>query len=130
VAAAFDTGSPAVVASTGVSMYLTRDANVATLSRLATLAPSSTFAMTFMLPLALVDPEDQSMAERAQKGAAASGTPFVSFFAPNEMLALAPEAGFTEARHVSAASLTKRYFSGRADGLAPSNGEELLVATV
>jgi methyltransferase (TIGR00027 family) len=32
-AAGFEAGRPAVVASTGVSMYLTREANVATLSR-------------------------------------------------------------------------------------------------
>ena len=128
-AAGFDAGNPAVVASTGVSMYLTRDANAATLRQLAALAPGSTFVTTFMLPLELVDAEDRPMAERAQKGAAASGTPFVSFFAPTDMLALAREAGFKEARHVSAASLAGRYFAGRTDGLRPSNGEELLLAT-
>jgi methyltransferase (TIGR00027 family) len=125
----FDAGKPAVVASTGVSMYLTRDANVATLRQLAALAPGSTFATTFMLPLELVEPEDRPMVEGAQKGAAASGTPFISFFAPTDMLALAHEAGFKGAQHVSAASLARRYFAGRTDALRPSNGEELLVAT-
>jgi hypothetical protein len=39
-------------------------------------------------------------------------------------------AGFREARHVSAAMLTDRYFAGRPDGLRPPlNAEELLVAT-
>ncbi|PVE06647.1 hypothetical protein Y717_27730 [Streptomyces scopuliridis RB72] len=60
----------------------------------------------------------------------ASGTPFLSFFAPREILALARAAGFTDARHVSAATLNQRYFAGRTDGLRTSNGEELLVATV
>jgi methyltransferase (TIGR00027 family) len=129
LAAGFDAGKPAVVSSTGVSMYLTRDANAATLRQLAALAPGSTFAMTFMLPLELVEPEDRPMVETAQKGAAASGTPFISFFAPTDMLALAREAGFKEAQHVSAASLARRYFAGRTDGLRPSNGEELLIAT-
>ena len=45
------------------------------------------------------------------------------------MLALARECGFSEARHVSRADLTQRYFAGRTDGLAPGNAEELLVAT-
>ena len=49
--AGFDPGAPAVVASTGVSMYLTREANAATLRELAALAPGSTVAMTFLLPL-------------------------------------------------------------------------------
>ncbi len=39
VGAGFDPGRPAVVASTGVSMYLTREATAATLHQLAALAP-------------------------------------------------------------------------------------------
>jgi hypothetical protein len=46
------------------------------------------------------------------------------------MPALAREAGFRHAEHVSAASLAERYFSARSDGLRPpNNAEELLVAT-
>ncbi len=48
--AGFDVGKPAVVASTGVSMYLTKETNAATLREVATLASGSTFAMTFLLP--------------------------------------------------------------------------------
>ena len=65
----------------------------------------------------------------AEKGALTSGTPFLSFFTPPEIVSLAREAGFREARHVSAADLTERYFMGRTDGLRPpKNAEELLVA--
>ena len=64
------------------------------------------------------------------KGARASGTPFISFFTPAEMMALARDAGFRHAGHVSAAALGDRYFAGRTDGLRPANNtEELLVAT-
>ncbi|MGH8189884.1 MAG: class I SAM-dependent methyltransferase [Rhodanobacteraceae bacterium] len=128
-ASGFDKAQPAVVASAGVSMYLTRDANMETLRRVAALAPGSTFAMTFMLPIELLDPEIRVGVERAAAGAKASGTPFLSFFTPDQMLALAREAGFKEARHVSAATLAERYFAGRTDGLRPpENSEELLVA--
>ncbi len=129
-AAGFDAGAPAVAASTGVSMYLTREANAATLRRAAALAPGSAFVMSFLRPVELVEAEDRAMTERAIKGAAASGTPFVSFFAPEEIVALARACGFKDARHVSAADQTARWFAGRADGLRPSNGEELIVATV
>jgi len=37
---------------------------------------------------------------------------------------------FGEARYVSTADLTARYFAGRADGLRPATGEAFLVATV
>jgi O-methyltransferase involved in polyketide biosynthesis len=66
----------------------------------------------------------------AETGARAGGTPFLSFFMPPEILALASEAGFREARHVSAADLARRYFADRTDGLRPpDNAEELLVTT-
>jgi methyltransferase (TIGR00027 family) len=126
----FDAGQPAVVASTGVSMYLTKDAIAATLRQVVALARGSTLAMTFLLPLELAEPEVRPGLQMAEKGARASGTPFISFFTPTEMLALAREAGFREVRHVSAAALAERYFAGRPDGLRPPrNAEELLVAT-
>ena len=90
----------------------------------------STFAMTFLLPLELADPEIRPWLELAEKGARASGTPFISFFTPAEMLSLGREAGFKEIRHVSAETLAQRYFAGRSDGLRPPrNTEELLVAS-
>ena len=126
----FDARRPAVVASTGVSMYLTRDAIMATLRQVAALAPGSTLAMTFMLPLEMADPEVRPGILRAAEGARASGTPFISFFTPAQMLALGREAGFRAVEHVSAADLARRYFAGRTDGLRPpDNSEELLVAT-
>jgi hypothetical protein len=63
------------------------------------------------------------------KGAAASGTPFISFYAPDELVAMARDAGFPEARHLPSTTLADRYFAGRADGLRPSTGEDLLVAS-
>lgn len=131
VAAGFDTSKPAVVVSTGVSMYLTKEANAATLRQVASLAPGSMFAMTFLLPLEMAAPEVRPGLEMAEKGARASGTPFISFFTPPEMLALARENGFRDAQHISADTLTQRYFAGRTDGLRPpANAEELLIATV
>jgi methyltransferase (TIGR00027 family) len=130
LASGFDAKRPAVVVSTGVSMYLTKEAITATLRQVAALAPGSTFAMTFMLPIELAEAEFRPGIEQAAKGARANGTPWISFFTPEEMLALAREAGFGQARHISAAALTERYFAGRRDGLRlPDNSEELLVAT-
>jgi methyltransferase (TIGR00027 family) len=128
-ASGFDSGRPAVVASTGVSMYLTRDAIAATLRQVAALAPGSTLAMSFMLPIEMAEPEVRPGIERAAAGARANGTPFLSLLTPTEMLSLARAAGFKQVRHVSAAMLNERYFAGRTDGLrVPLNSEELLVA--
>lgn len=128
--AGFDLERPAVVASTGVSMYLTREAITATLRRVATFAPGSVLAMSFLLPIEFMAPEVRTGMERAAEGARASGTPFLSFYTPEEMLTLARETGFREVQHVPALTLAQRYFADRTDGLCPPNhSEELLVAT-
>lgn len=127
--AGFDAKKPAVVGCAGVAMYLTRDANTELLRQAATLAPGSTLALSFMLPLELIEPDERPGIEAAARGARANGTPFVSFFAPDELLDLAREAGFKTVQHISAKQLTDRFFAGRADGLRPSSGEEILLAT-
>lgn len=126
--AGFDPDRPTVAASSGVTMYLSKDAVMTTLRRAAALVRGSTLAMTFMLPLEFVDSEERPQRQAVEQGARAAGTPFVSFFSPTEMLALAREAGFREVQHVSAADLAERYFAGRTDGLRPSSAEQFLVA--
>lgn len=126
--AGFEQGRPAVVASTGVTMYLTREANAATLRQLAALAPGSTLATTFLLPPELLSEDQRPVMRASQDGARSSGTPFISFFAPEEMAALAVECGFRDARPVSSLDIAERYFAGRPDGLRPARGEEFLLA--
>jgi methyltransferase (TIGR00027 family) len=127
--AGFDHEQPAVIVSTGVTMYLTRDATAATLRQIAEFAPGSTLAMTFLLPAELLDDASRSGLQASESGARAAGTPFISFYTPQEMLTLARETGFTDVRHVSGTSLAERYFADRTDGLRPSRGEDLLLAT-
>ncbi|PXY18894.1 class I SAM-dependent methyltransferase [Prauserella muralis] len=129
VAAGFDPNRPAVVASAGVTMYLTKEATATTLRQIAGLATGSTLAMTFLLPAELVDDADRTGLRMSENGAQASGTPFISFYTPQEMLALAREAGFTQVRHVSGSSLGERYFTGRSDELRPPSGEDFVLAT-
>lgn len=128
-AAGFDPGRPAVIVSTGVTMYLTKGTTAATLRQVASFAPGSTLAMTFLLPTELLADADRSGLQASAKDARASGTPFVSFYTPQEILALAREAGFTDVGHVPGSLLAERYFADRTDGLRPSSGEDLLMAT-
>jgi methyltransferase (TIGR00027 family) len=125
----FDANEPCVVASLGVSMYLTRGATEATLRQIATLSPGSTLVMTFMRPLELVEADEQPMHQATDAAARASGTPFISYYSPVDIVAIARDAGFATARHVTAADYTQRYFIDRTDGLRPFTTEELLVAT-
>ena len=126
--AGFDAAAPAILGSMGVSMYLSQEANLAMLREVAAFAPGSTLLMTFQLPRDLIAPADLPARDLAEKGARASGTPFVSFYSPAQALALAREAGFREASHVSGLDLAHRYFPMRPDHLWPSTGEDLLIA--
>jgi O-methyltransferase involved in polyketide biosynthesis len=110
-------------------MYISRDANAALLRQIATLAPGSTLVASFMPPAELLEPDELPLRQGTERGARAAGTPMISFFTPQEIVALARDCGFQEARHVSAADLTKRYFYRRTDGLRPSGSEEILMAT-
>ncbi len=128
LSAGFDSKKPSVVVSTGVSMYLTKDANLTTFQQMAKLAPGSTFAMTFMLALDLLQPQERSTMEFVMKKAAESGTPFVSLFSPAEILAMAKQAGFKTSQYVSGEDLYQKYFVGRTDGLRAGAAECFLVA--
>lgn len=129
IAAGFEKDKPAVVVSTGVSMYLTKATNAETLRQIARLAPGSTFAMTFMLSLELLPAPERAIMEFVMEKAKSSGTPFVSLFSPTEMTALAKECGFKDARYISAQDIYQRYFATRPDGLHAGSAEAFLVAT-
>jgi len=126
----FDSKRAAVLASTGVSMYLSEEANAATLRQIAaSFAPGSTLAMTFLLTLDLIDPAERAQHEMVYERAKAAGTPFISFFSPEKIVSLARAAGFKKAKHMSRSDLIQRYFKGRTDGLVPGSGEEFLIAS-
>jgi methyltransferase (TIGR00027 family) len=128
IAAGFDPERPAVVACTGVSMYLTRAATAEILGHIAGLAAGSTLAMTFMVPFDMLEDDDRAGVQMAAEGAGRSGTPWISFYRPEEILALAREAGFREATHLPAKAVADRYFKGRIQGLRSSSGEDFLLA--
>jgi methyltransferase (TIGR00027 family) len=129
VQAGFDAARPAVVAVTGVTMYLTREAIAAMLRQVATLVRGSTLAMTFLLPPDLVDPVERAPYEAVIAAARGSGTPFLSLLPPCEVLAMARQGGFRQVQHVATGDLYQRYFAGRQDGLKPADGESFLLAT-
>lgn len=129
VQSGFNLNEPAVIACTGVTLYLTKEAIMATLRQIATLAPDSQLAMSFYLSMELLDEEDQPMQEIAEKGAREAGTPFVSFFTPQEVLLMAQSAGFTHAEIITTQNIRQLYFSDRTDGLVPASGEVFLLAS-
>jgi len=130
LASEFNPNLPSLVSSIGVSQYITKQATKEVLHNVASLVSGSTLIMTFFLPFDLIDPIDQPLQQFAEKGAKASGTPFISYYTPEEIMDLARQAGFNEVEVISKADLVERYFSRRADDFEPASGEDILVATL
>ncbi len=126
-ATSFDRAKSTIVTSTGVIMYLTREAIKAMFAQVASLK-DVTLACSFLLPTELISDEEKPGMEAAKRGAAAAGTPFVSFFTRDDIITLAHEAGFKKAHVVTSKELNEKYFANRADGLYTGTGEEILVA--
>lgn len=129
ITSGFDPTKPAIVVSTGVSMYLTKETNFATLQQMSKLARGSTFAMTFMLALDLLEGQEKATMEFVMKKTQESGTPFLSLFVPHEIVEMTKEAGFKSALYVSGRDLYHRYFTHRTDGLDAGDAEAFLVAS-
>ncbi len=110
------------VRSTNISKATT------TLHQLTALAPGSVVLMTFMVPFELHDEAERPGLETSARGAQASGTPWISFYTPEEIVGLPSDAGFVSARYVPTAELADRYLAGRPDGLHAASGERILEA--
>ncbi len=121
---------PAVVASTGVSMYLTKEAIAATLRQVAALAPGSTLAMTFLLPLELDGPGGASRTCRWRRRAREQRNAVPQLLHPGRRCWRWPAKPASERPGTCRQpTLSQRYFDGRTDGLRLGSSEELLVAT-
>ncbi|HZU77939.1 MAG TPA: class I SAM-dependent methyltransferase [Dehalococcoidia bacterium] len=127
--AGFDPRATALVSSSGVSMYITKAATADTLRTLTAMAAGSLVVMTFMLPIELADPTDRPGLQGAARGARAAGTPWISFYTPEQIEGIARDAGFTRTQCISTEELAARYLAGRSDGLRAASGEGLLLAS-
>ena len=97
---------------------------------MVSLAAGSVVVISFYLPVELLEKEDQPMQEMANKGAQQAGTPFISFFSPEEVIAIAKESGLKNTNLVSTEDIKDLYFKNRTDGLSPASGEVFLLARI
>jgi len=124
----FTPAAPAVLSCTGVTLYLSREAISEMLCRIAKFAPGSKAIISFYAPVESLQGEDRTLMEMSVKGAAAQGTPMVSFFNAEQVRALAGGAGLKNCQIFDSGDLNRCYFQNRKDGLRPSDGEIFLVA--
>jgi methyltransferase (TIGR00027 family) len=125
----FDPGSVSVIASTGVTQYISAEAIAQTMREAAELAAGTKFVCSFIVPAGLVEARDREVYERTRHGAERRGFPWVSFYPPDEFCTMAESAGFDDVRHVSHLDLNGLYFNERRDGLRTLSGEQMIIAT-
>ena len=114
----------------GVMPYLTLEATEATLRTLATSAPGSQIALTYLITPALMEDTGRDFFDRFSAMAARIGEPFQLVLTPKEADALVQRCGLEVLDHPSRDDVEARYFAGRTDGFRPITFEQFLTAGV
>lgn len=118
---------PALFSWLGVTVYLTREANLATLRGIARLAaPGSELVFTYLEQSALESPAMRRM----RAAVAAFGEPWRSGFDPAELPDLLRVVGLNGLEDLGGDELYRRYCQRRADGLTPGRSGHIVWARV
>jgi methyltransferase (TIGR00027 family) len=126
----FDFSKPAMSAWLGVTPYLTREAVMATLSFIASLAKGSEVVFDYAEPTRNHNESQRAHFEAMAARVAAAGEPFKSFYEAEPLSRDLKALGFSLAEDWNADALNARYFDGRADGLKLRGRAHLMRARV
>ncbi len=122
---------PAFFSWLGVSGYLTRAANMATLRAVASSAPGGSELVFSYLDLRLLDGEEKDgRMQQVRASLASAGEPWISGFDPERLGEDLSEVGLELLENLGPAELRARYCQSRSDELHPSPGAHLARARV
>jgi methyltransferase (TIGR00027 family) len=115
----------------GVTSYLTREANLATLAAIGSCSLAGSELVFSYLDQRLLDSDSASGPMQQVRAQVASlGEPWVSGFHPDELDSDVRSAGLEIVENLGPPELGARYCDGRTDGLRPSPGSHLAHARV
>jgi methyltransferase (TIGR00027 family) len=127
----FRSDRPAFFSWLGVTSYLTRAANLATLAAIARSAlPGSELVFSYLDQRLFDSADEHGAMQRARAQVAAVGEPWMSGFDPDELAQQLHSAGLELLENLTPDDLLARYCEGRSDGLTPSRGSHLARARV
>ncbi|MFL6171436.1 MAG: class I SAM-dependent methyltransferase [Marmoricola sp.] len=115
VAAGLDPRRPAYFLWLGVVPYLSRDAVIGTLRRIASI-PGAEVVLDYPTRLRGLSREAKAMREELARRVAAAGEPFTGDFTVDEMAGLLRGAGFGEIEDLGGAEIAERYLGLPATG--------------
>ena len=128
--AGFDFAKPAMLAWLGVTPYLTREAVMATLAFIATLAKGSEVVFDYAEPTHNHDETQRAHFAAMAARVAQAGEPFKSFYEAEPLSRDLKALGFSLAEDWNTDALNARYFEGRSDGLRLRGRGHLMRARV
>jgi methyltransferase (TIGR00027 family) len=115
----------------GVTVYLSREANLATLRAIATsAAPGSEVVFTYIDQRVLDSSRSSAALERMRAAVAAQGEPWLSGFHPAQLADDLRQLGLLLVEDLGAPELHERYCAGRTDGLSPGGAGHIARARV
>ncbi len=120
VQSGLDPVRPVFVSWLGVTMYLTREAILATLTDLGGFAPRSEIVTDHLLPAELRDAAGNGYAEAVAPVAAEQGEPWRTFLSPAAMADLLREAGFEVVEQAGQRESVPPELWNRTDALRPA----------
>ena len=124
-----DAREPTFVSWLGVTVYLTREAVMATLAWVASLAPGSEVVFGYAIAPSSLGDRGRAAVERMAARAAASGEPWRTFFEPEVLRRDLERLGFAAIEDFTPAQAFARYLRGRDDGLRTGSAFRLMKAT-
>ncbi|QTD47154.1 class I SAM-dependent methyltransferase [Ottowia testudinis] len=116
-AAGLRADKPACFTWLGVTVYLTPEAVMATLTQVAALPAGSSITFDYRVPQALLNPFEQAVTELFEQQVAAQGEPWLSSFEPEALGQQLHALGFSRVDDPGADAINARYFPRRKDGL-------------
>jgi methyltransferase (TIGR00027 family) len=115
----------------GVTPYLTRTANLATLKAIASCTPVDSELVFSYIDQRILDQRSKGGPMRAVRAALASaGEPWLSGFNPDQLADELRDTGFTLLESLGPEELRARYCADRTDGLSPSPNTHVARARV
>jgi len=126
----FSGSVPAFFSWLGVTVYLSRDANLSTLRGIATVsAPGSEVVFTYIDQRAL-EGHGSSELEKIRTRLAARGEPWISGFDPVTLARELAALGLDRVEDLGSRELSRRYCAARTDGLSPGPSGHIARARV
>jgi methyltransferase (TIGR00027 family) len=129
-AAGLRAGEPAFFSMLGVTIYLTRDANMETMRFVAALVAGSEIVFDFAPPAGTLGESERQSHAAAAARVAAIGEPWISYFDQTALSDDLRAAGFAQTHVLDTVEGNERYFNGRADSFRLYGSGRMMAARV